>query len=626
MMFDFNIQALKQGVAGGILIASLAAPAVAQQAPSVKDLLGRVTEAARTVLPGGVPSIAAAGPAAAAGQPIKVRFQVYLHSLRLEGPSGEMGKEEPYFSVTFQRGSDLVALGIAKKNLIGGYETIIYSGGGELLYTTEFQPGENVMVKAGVSMNEADNGHYWGDPARILREAQATLAREINNAGGNKDFTPEELGTLAHKAMPIKDYPLEDDDDHFGEAWMTFPSMGPEVTDNIRTFWVGNHAFHARFICVRTPLNADGSPWIPPAATPANTPGIVVGGEFLPILNFGFSVRLDRVWYAAPQGSYVTVIATFKNTSSEIKTLGSLLKGQLEIANGARLNDVTGSPDFPEPELLPVNTVPLTMPVAPGCVATARYKFEVGNEAAQRQVRKLLLSVKLLGNTFGQPMSLVLPAYGTPPAGPSTPSTPKPPPAGTPTGPTTPPTPAPQPTPSPTPAPVPAPIPAPAPPSGQPTTPPNTGSTPDNGNVGTIPPPANRPAGTGTPGDGQFRPLEAFDIRLDEVRLGRGNTLEMFVTYRSASRAKVGVQAGNFNLTVTDQDGVGFRDKGNLYRVNGDPPPTVDATIWLEPGESARVRYIFNIPNGTTSLKKLTVREHASKPVVYDLSSIRLEP
>jgi hypothetical protein len=406
--------------------------------------------------------------------------------------------------------------------------------------------------------------------------------------------------------MPIVDYPLEDDDDHFGEAWMTFPSMGPEVTDNVRTFWAGNHAFHARFICVRTPLNADGSPWIPPAATPDNTPGIVVGGEFQPIPNLGFSVRLDRVWYAAPQGSYVTVVATFKNTSNEIKTLGSLLKGQLEIANGARLEDVAGSPDFPEPELLPVNAVPLTMPVAPGCVATARYKFEVGNEAAQRQVRKLVLSIKPLGlgTTLGQPVSLVLPAYGTPPAGPSNPSTPKPPPAGQPTNP--------------------VPTPAPAPPTGQPTTPADPGSIPDNGNVGTIPPPANRPVGTGTPGDGQFRPLEAFDIRLDEVRLGRGNTLEMFVTYKSASRSKVGVQAGNFNLTVTDQDGVGFRDKGNLYRVNGDPPPTVDATIWLEPGESARVRYIFIIPNGTTSLKKLTVREHASKPVVYDLSSIRL--
>ncbi|MES2463610.1 MAG: hypothetical protein V4671_23800, partial [Armatimonadota bacterium] len=160
--------------------------------------------------------------------------------------------------------------------------------------------------------------------------------------------------------------------------------------------------------------------------------------------------------------------------------------------------------------------------------------------------------------------------------------------------------------------------------TGTPTTP-GTGSA--NGNTGIVPPGTGTSSGTNTgparPGDGKFYSLDLFDIKVDEVRMGRGSNLEMIVTYK-ASTDNVGVQPGNFGLTVTDGDGVGVRYNGNLYRASGEDLTLIDGTIWMSRNETTRVRYVFVLPDGVTSLKKLTVQEHGTKPRTFDLSQVQL--
>lgn len=132
-----------------------------------------------------------------------------------------------------------------------------------------------------------------------------------------------------------------------------------------------------------------------------------------------------------------------------------------------------------------------------------------------------------------------------------------------------------------------------------------TGSNPGE-NSGVVPPKPS-PARIG---DGNFYALDQFDVRVDKVQYGRADTLEVFVTYRNHRPHKLGVTAGGFTLIITDADGVGLRDMGNLYRVGGDDPVRIENTIWLEGGESCRIRYIFKIPKGTEALKKLSVDEY----------------
>ena len=144
-----------------------------------------------------------------------------------------------------------------------------------------------------------------------------------------------------------------------------------------------------------------------------------------------------------------------------------------------------------------------------------------------------------------------------------------------------------------------------------------TGTTPGNGTIPTA-------SGSARPGDGKFRPLDLFDIRVDEIKMGRGNTLEAWVTYKLVGAERGGIQAGNFNLTIADPDGVGFRDMGNLYQPKGDIPVRIEQTLWLDRGDIGRVRYVFQIPEGVTALQKLTVREHSSKPQTFDLTGVSL--
>jgi hypothetical protein len=130
-------------------------------------------------------------------------------------------------------------------------------------------------------------------------------------------------------------------------------------------------------------------------------------------------------------------------------------------------------------------------------------------------------------------------------------------------------------------------------------------------------------AGIARPGDGKFYSLDVFDIKVDEVRMGRGNNLEMIVAYR-ATADNAGIQPGTSAMTVTDADGIGTRYDGNLYRASGDGLVPVDGTIWLSRNETARVRYVFVLPEGTTGLKKLTVQEHGTKLRTFDLSQVTL--
>ncbi len=129
----------------------------------------------------------------------------------------------------------------------------------------------------------------------------------------------------------------------------------------------------------------------------------------------------------------------------------------------------------------------------------------------------------------------------------------------------------------------------------------------------------------GRPGDKKLYALDQFGVRLDRVQRGQDDALEAFVTYKNLSKSRVGVSAGVFALTLTDADGIGLRDRGNLYRVTGKQPVRIQNTIWLEPGDECRVRYLFNLPGGTEALKKLSVQESGRANRFFDLSGVKLE-
>jgi hypothetical protein len=123
---------------------------------------------------------------------------------------------------------------------------------------------------------------------------------------------------------------------------------------------------------------------------------------------------------------------------------------------------------------------------------------------------------------------------------------------------------------------------------------------------------------------GDFQPLESFSVRVDEVKVGQGNTLEVLVTVKNGREQVANFTAGSLDLYITDADGIGFRDSGNLYHVSGATPRVMSEHVGVEGKGQAQVRYIFNLPKGFVPLRTLTFQESGSDPYSVDISSVKV--
>lgn len=123
---------------------------------------------------------------------------------------------------------------------------------------------------------------------------------------------------------------------------------------------------------------------------------------------------------------------------------------------------------------------------------------------------------------------------------------------------------------------------------------------------------------------GDFLRLEHFSLRVDEVKAGEGNTLEVFATIKNAGLKATNFTAGSLNAFITDADGLGFRDAGNLYSISGDTPTVLNDNVIVEGKGEARVRYIFNLPKGFVPLRTLTFEESGADPRGIDISGVKL--
>jgi hypothetical protein len=126
---------------------------------------------------------------------------------------------------------------------------------------------------------------------------------------------------------------------------------------------------------------------------------------------------------------------------------------------------------------------------------------------------------------------------------------------------------------------------------------------------------------------GTFRPLGQWSVRIESMRVVRDTQIEVIATFKNIQRRKAILAKGFGDLVLTDADGVGFRNIGNLYRAGGDPdmePELLKEEKELETGEQEKVLLLFDIPRGAVPLKTLTVFDGRAKPLTFDASGLEL--
>jgi hypothetical protein len=109
--------------------------------------------------------------------------------------------------------------------------------------------------------------------------------------------------------------------------------------------------------------------------------------------------------------------------------------------------------------------------------------------------------------------------------------------------------------------------------------------------------------------------------------VARDNQIEVIASYKNSSRKRLALSAGEVDMIITDADGIGVREIGNLYRVPQDPdmePEHLSQNILLEPGAQARTLALFDLPKGMAPLKTLMVFGYSVKPLTYNISGLTL--
>jgi hypothetical protein len=111
------------------------------------------------------------------------------------------------------------------------------------------------------------------------------------------------------------------------------------------------------------------------------------------------------------------------------------------------------------------------------------------------------------------------------------------------------------------------------------------------------------------------------------MRVARGDQIEVIAVYKNTTRQRQSLGASEVDMLLTDSDGIGHRNIGNLYRASGDPdmePERLSQNILLEPGAQARTLALFDIPKGMTPLKTLTVFGYRTRPLTFNVSGLTL--
>ncbi len=151
--------------------------------------------------------------------------------------------------------------------------------------------------------------------------------------------------------------------------------------------------------------------------------------------------------------------------------------------------------------------------------------------------------------------------------------------------------------------------------------------TPTNPGTPTVPTTPTTPGNGSTSPGGGFRPLGSWGLLLESMRVARGNQIEVVAVYKNNTQQRQSLGTSEVNMLLTDSDGVGVRNIGNLYRASGDPdmePEKLSQNIVLEPGAQARTLALFDIPSGMTPLKTLTVYGYRTRPLTFNVSGLTL--
>lgn len=106
----------------------------------------------------------------------------------------------------------------------------------------------------------------------------------------------------------------------------------------------------------------------------------------------------------------------------------------------------------------------------------------------------------------------------------------------------------------------------------------------------------------------KFMNVTNLDIRLDSLRkTADGQFYEGFFSIRNATKNVQGLP--NYRISLVSENGAAIRTDGNLYRWSGDPAERIQHSVWMLPGEIAKVRYRFVIQRGMPAFTKLTLQE-----------------
>ncbi|HEX8236967.1 MAG TPA: hypothetical protein VF600_13495 [Abditibacteriaceae bacterium] len=149
---------------------------------------------------------------------------------------------------------------------------------------------------------------------------------------------------------------------------------------------------------------------------------------------------------------------------------------------------------------------------------------------------------------------------------------------------------------------------------------PTTPSTP----ISTAP---STPTAPGTGDAAGFRTLGEWGVQIESMRVARDSQIEVVAVYKNLLRKERLLDASTLDLVITDSDGVGIRNIGNLYKSGGDPdiePEKIVGSVAVAPGATTRVLGLFTIAPGATPLKTLTVFGRLVKPLSFNVSGLAL--
>lgn len=111
------------------------------------------------------------------------------------------------------------------------------------------------------------------------------------------------------------------------------------------------------------------------------------------------------------------------------------------------------------------------------------------------------------------------------------------------------------------------------------------------------------------------------------MRVARDSQVEVVAVYKNLLRKERLLDASILDLVLTDSDGLGIRNIGNLYKPDGDPdiePEKIVGSVPVGAGATTRVLGLFTIPPGATPLKTLSVFGRLVKPLTFNVSGLTL--